>query len=218
MLYNPPVFRDAEHDGIRALIEANPLASLVSATGGEFDVSLLPMLLEEEGSALRLIGHLARGNPHWKRLQEAPRAVALFRGTDFYVSPAWYPSKREHGKHVPTWNYELAVAEGVVEIVDDAERLRSIVTKLTERFEPPRAQRGGEVWKIADAPADYIAAMLKAIVGVTLRVETLQGKRKMSQNREPRDRDGVLAGLEAEAVAETPAHLAAMAAARPRER
>jgi transcriptional regulator len=213
MLYNPPLFRDSEPDSIRALIEANPLASLVS---GAFDVSLLPLLLEQEGSALRLIGHLARGNPHWKRLKDSPRAVALFRGTDFYVSPAWYPSKREHGKHVPTWNYELVVAEGTVEIVEDPEALRSIVTRLTERFEPPRAARGGEVWKITDAPADYVNAMLKAIVGVTLRVETLQGKRKMSQNREPADREGVLEGLEAEAGAEAPANLAAMQAAKGR--
>jgi transcriptional regulator len=199
MLYNPPLFRDADGESVRALIEANPLASLVSNTGSEFDVSLLPMLLDEAGEERRLIGHLARANPHWKRLKEAPRAVALFRGTDFYVSPAWYPSKREHGKHVPTWNYELVVAEGQVELSEDPEVLRSIVTRLTERFEPPRAARGGEVWQITDAPADYVAAMLKAIVGVTLRVETLQGKRKMSQNRQPEDRAGVLVGLEAEA-------------------
>jgi len=216
MLYNPPLFRDAEASGIRALIDANPLASLVSATGGEFDVSLLPLLLDESEGQLRLIGHFARANPHWKRLRESPRAIALFRGVDFYVSPAWYPSKKLHGKQVPTWNYELVVAEGTVALTEEPEALRAIVTKLTERFEPPRAEKGGEVWKIADAPEEYVASMLKMIVGVTLTVEKLEGKRKMSQNREPGDREGVLAGLAAEAVPETSAYLAAMAAAKPR--
>lgn len=216
MLYNPPLFRDAESASIRALIEASPLATLVSATGGEFDVSLLPLLIDESGGQLRLIGHFARANPHWKRLREEPRAIALFRGTDFYVSPAWYPSKQVHGKHVPTWNYELVVAEGTVALTEDAEALRAIVTKLTERFEPPRAEKGGEVWKITDAPADYVASMLKMIVGVTLAVEKLEGKRKMSQNREPGDREGVAQGLRAEAVPETSAYLAAMAAAKTR--
>lgn len=216
MLYNPPLFRDAEAAGIRAIIEANPLASLVSSSGGEFDVSLLPLLIDESDGQLRLIGHFARANPHWKRLRETPRAVALFRGSDFYVSPAWYPSKQVHGKHVPTWNYELVLAEGAVALVEDPEALRAIVTRLTERFEPPRAAQGGEVWKIADAPADYVASMLKMIVGVTLTVEKLEGKRKMSQNREPGDRDGVLAGLAAEAGPAAPAWIAAMQAAKGR--
>ncbi|HKY94535.1 MAG TPA: FMN-binding negative transcriptional regulator [Kiloniellales bacterium] len=214
MLYNPPLFRDAEAQSIRALIEANPLASLVSTSGGEFDVSLLPLLIDEKDGRLSLIGHFARANPHWKRLKDSRRAVALFRGSDFYVSPAWYPSKKVHGKHVPTWNYELVVAEGTVAVTEDPEALRAIVTRLTERFEPPRAAKGGEVWKISDAPAEYVNAMLKAIVGLTLIVEKLEGKRKMSQNREPGDREGVLQGLLAEAVPETSAYLAAMASAR----
>ena len=216
MLYNPPLFRDTEDASIRALIDAHPLATLVSHGGGEFDVSLLPLLVDESDGQLRLIGHLARANAHWKRLKESPRAAAIFRGSDFYVSPAWYPSKQVHGKHVPTWNYELVLAEGSVALTEHPEALRAIVTKLTERFEPPRAAKGGEVWTIADAPADYLASMLKMIVGVTLTVEKLEGKRKMSQNREPGDREGVLKGLRAEAVPETAACLAAMAAAKQR--
>jgi transcriptional regulator len=108
------------------------------------------------------------------------------------------------------------LAEGAVALVEDPEALRAIVTRLTERFEPPRAAQGGEVWKIADAPADYVASMLKMIVGVTLTVEKLEGKRKMSQNREPGDREGVLAGLAAEAGPAAPAWIAAMQAAKGR--
>jgi transcriptional regulator len=171
MLYNPPLFRDAEAASVRALVDANPLATLVSTNGGEFDVTPLPLLLDESEGRLRLIGHFARANPHWKRLRESPRAIALFRGVDFYVSPAWYPSKKLHGKQVPTWNYELVVAEGTVALTEEPEALRDIVTKLTQRFEPPRAAKGGEVWQIADAPADYVASMLKMIVGVSLTVE-----------------------------------------------
>jgi transcriptional regulator len=117
----------------------------------------------------------------------------IFKGADAYISPAWYPTKQVHHKHVPTWNYEAVHAICRVEVFDDAARLRDVVTRLTDRFEAGRA----DPWTIDQAPPDYIEAMLKAIVGVKLWVEELRGKWKMSQNRDPVDREGVRDALAA---------------------
>jgi transcriptional regulator len=147
----------------------------------------------EEDGAEALIGHVARGNPHWRRLADAGRAVAVFHGVEAYVSPNWYPSKAEHHKVVPTWNYEAVHAEGPVEIVEDAERLHDFVARLTAAREAAQPRP----WSVADAPAAFVAGQLRGIVGFSLRVERLVGKRKLSQNRAPADRDGAIAGLEA---------------------
>ena len=195
MLYQPPAFREERPEVLRGLIRSARLGMLVSnGPDGVPDVTHLPLLLVEEGGAEpRIIGHVARGNPHWRRLAEAGRALAVFTGVEAYVSPNWYASKAEHGKVVPTWNYEAVHAEGPVEVVEDAERLHDFVSRLTEAREAAQPRP----WAVADAPAPFVAAQLRGIVGVSLRVERLVGKRKLSQNRPPADRDGAIAGLEA---------------------
>ena len=194
MLYQPPAFREERPEVLRGLIRSARLAMLVSnGPDGVPDVTHLPLLLVEEDGAEALIGHVARGNPHWRRLADAGRAVAVFQGVEAYVSPNWYPSKAEHHKVVPTWNYEAVHAEGPVEIVEDAERLHDFVARLTAAREAAQPRP----WSVADAPAAFVAGQLRGIVGFSLRVERLVGKRKLSQNRAPADRDGAITGLEA---------------------
>ncbi|GAA0608347.1 FMN-binding negative transcriptional regulator [Craurococcus roseus] len=198
MLYQPPAFREERPEVLRGLIRSARLAMLVSnGPDGVPDVTHLPLLLVEDGAGAFIIGHFARGNPHWRRLAEAGCAVAVFPGVEAYVSPNWYASKAEHGKVVPTWNYEAVHAEGPVEIVEDAERLHDFVSRLTEAHEAAQPRP----WSVGDAPAPFVAGQLRGIVGVSLRVERLAGKRKLSQNRTPADRDGAIAGLGASADA-----------------
>lgn len=193
-MYNPPAFRDEDRDSLFATIRAARLALLVSAGAeGEVpDATHLPMILAaEEGPHGTLHGHIAKANPHWKGLRQAGRARAVFTGPEAYVSPSFYPTKKEHGRVVPTWNYVAVHALGTIEVFDDAERLRALVSALTDLHEAPRA----EPWAVSDAPEDFVRAHLKGIVGITLRIETLIGKRKLSQNRAEQDRQGVIAGL-----------------------
>ena len=140
----------------------------------------------------RSIGHLARPNPQARGA--IGEALAIFQGPEAYITPSWYATKRATGKVVPTWNYVAIHAYGTVEFFDDRERLRDVVTRLTERQETPRA----EPWAVTDAPADFIEGMLNGIVGFALPIARLEGKWKMSQNRPAEDRAGVIAGLEAE--------------------
>jgi transcriptional regulator len=134
---------------------------------------------------------VARSNPVWREFSAEVPAVAIFSGPDHYISPSWYPSKEEHGRVVPTWNYAAVHAYGRLEIHEDAEWLRNLVTRLTAtheaQFELP--------WQVSDAPADYIDGLLRAIVGIEMRIERIEGKWKMGQNRPEADRRGAVAGL-----------------------
>ena len=134
MLYIPPHFRDEDPAALRAFIDARPFATLITQGADEIDVSFLPLLLAGD----KLIGHLARANPQWQRLQAGTPAVALFQGADAYVSPGYYPSKAEHGRVVPTWNYSVVQAVGSLEVFDSAERLLALVTRLTDQQERQR--------------------------------------------------------------------------------
>jgi transcriptional regulator len=192
-MYVPPAFRDDDPTALHATMREARLANLVTATAEGLIATPLPLfLVPEEGPHGTLYGHLARANPQWK-LPPLGEAMAVFMGPDAYVSPSWYPSKQEHGKVVPTWNYVAVHAYGHPEFFEDAGRLLDVVTRLTRLHEQPRA----EPWAVADAPADFIRAQLKGIVGLRLPVTRLEGKRKLSQNRGAGDRAGVAAGLAA---------------------
>ena len=181
------------------------LSTLVTATAEGLVATPLPLFLEEdEGELGTLYGHLAKANPQWK-LAPAGDALVVFSGPDAYVTPSWYPSKREHGKTVPTWNYAAVHAYGPVEFFEDEERLRAAVTRLTDLHERPRA----EAWAVSDAPEPFVKAQLRGIVGLRLPIARIEGKRKMSQNRSEADRRGVAAGL-AESERESDRQVAAM--------
>jgi transcriptional regulator len=191
-MYVPPAFRQTDLPALHREIGNCRLATLVSHGENGLQASHLPLLLRpEEGRYGTLYGHLARANPHWQVLAEGTEALVMFNGPDAYVSPSWYPAKAEHGKVVPTWNYIAVHAYGRAEVFDDAERLRSLLAGLTERHEGPRPQP----WAVDDAPQDYIAGMLRAVVGFALPIERLEGKWKLGQNRSEADRRGVHDGL-----------------------
>jgi transcriptional regulator len=192
-MYVPPAFKDDDLGNIRATIRAARLANLVTATAEGPVATPLPLFLDEtEGERGVLYGHMARANPQW-RLDPTGEALAIFMGPEAYVTPSWYATKQETGKVVPTWNYIAVHAYGPVEFFQEAERLLDVVTRLTNMHEKPRAKP----WAVGDAPADFIAAQLRGIVGLRIPVTRFEGKRKMSQNRPEADRIGVVAGLAA---------------------
>jgi transcriptional regulator len=192
-MYVPPAFREDDLPRLHAMMLNARLANLVTATNEGLMATPLPLfIVPEEGPYGTLYGHLARANPQWKR-PPTGEAMALFSGPDAYVTPSWYASKQEHGKVVPTWNYVAVHAYGPAEFFDDADRLLDAVTRLTNLHEGSRAQP----WAVTDAPADFIRAQLRGIVGLRLPITRLEGKRKMSQNRPAQDRTGVAAGLAA---------------------
>jgi transcriptional regulator len=192
-MYNPRLFREEDQAIIAEIIHNTRLATLVSnGPNGVPEISHLPLIYNEaEGPHGSLLGHFARANTHWRTIASAGKAIAIFAGPDAYVSPSWYPTKQEHHKHVPTWNYEVVHAICSVETFDDPARLREAVSRLTKRHEDHRA----EPWTVEQAPEDYLASQFRAIVGIVLRVEQLEGKRKLSQNRAPQDRLGVREAL-----------------------
>lgn len=199
MLYQPAAFREPDQDILHALIAAARLAMLASnGPDGVPDVTHLPLRLDAQaGPHGALIGHLARANPHVGRLRECGRAVAVFQGVEAYVSPNWYASKVEHHRVVPTWNYEVVHAAGRIEVIDDPARLHAVVADLTDHHERRQARPGSVPWSVDDAPATFIEGQLRGIVGLVLHIDSLIGKRKLSQNRPEADRAGAAAGLAA---------------------
>ena len=191
-MYLPKSFEEDRLPVLHDAIRAAGLATLVTVTAAGPVASHIPMLLDAgSGERGTLLGHIARVNPQWRETIAGTPALAIFLGPDAYVSPTWYPSKQATGKVVPTWNYIAIHAYGPPAFFDDAGRLRDVVARLTNRQEAGRPAP----WSIADAPSDYIASQLRAIVGVALPIERLEGKWKLSQNRPEADRAGVIAGL-----------------------
>ncbi|MCB1896885.1 MAG: FMN-binding negative transcriptional regulator [Zoogloeaceae bacterium] len=191
-MYCPRHFEAPDRQAMLALIDDAPLATLVVGSEGGLQAEHLPLLrFDNADGRCRLRGHVARANPIWRGTLAGVAALAVFRRDSHYVSPGWYPSKQDHGKVVPTWNYTVVHVHGVLTAIEDRGWLREFLGQLTARheamFERP--------WRVEDAPPDYIDKMLAAVVGIELTVERLQGKWKLSQNRPAPDRAGVVAGL-----------------------
>ncbi|HTJ98125.1 MAG TPA: FMN-binding negative transcriptional regulator, partial [Bordetella sp.] len=193
IMYVPPAFHEKDLSAVHRAMREARLVQLVTTGPDGLVATPMPMLLAaEEGEQGVLYGHMARANPHW-RMTVTGDALAIFMGPDAYVSPSWYPGKQRDGKVVPTWNYVAVHAYGPVEFFDDAERLLRIVSGLTDLHESTREAP----WSVSDAPPDYVASMLRGIVGIRLPIARIDAKRKMSQNRNEDDRAGVKAGLQA---------------------
>ncbi|MBU0902973.1 MAG: FMN-binding negative transcriptional regulator [Gammaproteobacteria bacterium] len=196
-MYTPPAFRQNDLSLLHQQINACPLATLVTQGANGLQASHLPLLLAaDEGEFGTLYGHFARANPHWSELLQG-ETLAIFQGPQAYISPAWYPSKAEHGKAVPTWNYIAVHARGQAQLIEDREGLLQLVSRLSAQHEAGREQP----WAVSEAPTDYIDTMLRAIVGFALPIQRLEGQWKLSQNRTAADRDGVHKGLSASPVA-----------------
>ena len=191
-MYVPRAFAVDDIQILHQQMQASPLPVLVTHASQGLHASHVPLLLDpDEGPYGTLYGHLARANPHSKALAEGTETLVIFAGEQAYISPSFYPSKAEHGKAVPTWNYLTVHAYGTTEVFEDAERLLALVSRLSRKHEAGRP----EPWAVSDAPVDYIDSMLKAIVGFRLPITRLEGKRKLSQNRHAADQAGVRQGL-----------------------
>ena len=195
-MYLPAHFEQSDPQAIADAIAQNPLATLVTRDGDDLVADHLPLLLEGSPAAgARLIGHVAIANDVWRRAGEGARVLAVFQGPHAYVSPNWYPSKREHHRVVPTYNYVTVQINGTLHASQNPAVKRRAVEALTARMESTQPAP----WKVADAPPDYLETMLAAIVAIELRIDRVQAKWKVSQNRSADDRAGVAQALVREA-------------------
>jgi len=191
-MYQPPAFREDRIEVQHALIRKHPLGLLITAGPAGLLANLFPFLIDTDGTekgTLRL--HMARANPQWRELEAAGECLVVFQGPQDYVTPSWYATKRETGKVVPTWNYATVHAWGKPRVMNDDAWLRKQIEDLTASREAQRPTP----WLVDDAPADFVAMQMRAIVGIEIPISKIEGKWKMSQNRPEADRAGVIAGF-----------------------
>lgn len=193
-MYVPAHFEESRTEALHALIAQNPFGSLVTHGRNGLDANHLPfLLLPEDGSLGTLHAHVARANPVWQDVAGGDEVLVIFRAGDAYISQTWYPSKHEAHRQVPTWNYRVVHAHGRITVRDDERFVRGVVARLTRTHEASQPTP----WKMSDAPADYTDALLKMIVGIEIEITRLDGKLKLSQNKETRDMAGAGEALKA---------------------
>lgn len=194
-MYIPRANQEERIPVMQELIEDQPFASLITMGASGLFASHIPMVLERDGASPGhlgcLKGHLSRANQHWREFTPTIQALAIFSGPHHYITPSWYEEKQETGRDVPTWNYVVVHAYGYLKVIEDGDWMMAHLERLTTIHEAASPVP----WKLGDAPAGYIASMVKGIVGIELVIERLEGKWKVSQNRSERDRIGVAAGL-----------------------
>ena len=203
-MYQPPIFREDRTDVMQALMREHIFATLVSSTRGALAADHLPLMLHAEPGKLGVLrGHLAIANPLARRFrsdddqandEQGCDVLAIFQGPQAYVTPSWYASKAEHGKVVPTWNYAVVHAHGVLRPHREPRWLMDHLSALTQHNEGQRS----EPWAVSDAPPAYLDRQFKGILGIEIEITALEGKWKVSQNKNEHDRNGVAAGLAAE--------------------
>jgi len=192
-MYLPPHFSEPRVEELHRIVREHPLGMLVTHGPAGLDANHIPFEFDpERGPHGTLLAHVARANPLCTEFAGGADVMVVFRGVQGYISPNWYPSKHETHRQVPTWNYEVVHAHGRLRLVDDEKFVRGIVARLTRRHEATEPKP----WRMGEAPADYLDQMLRAIVGVEIEVVRLEGKRKLSQNREARDVDGAVRALQ----------------------
>lgn len=191
-MFEHPLFKEDRTEVMHELMHSHPFATMITSQNEEFCADHLPLVLHGDLSERGIIrGHVARGNPLWRNGTSGATALAVFQGPQSYVTPSWYPSKKEHGKAVPTWNYAVVHAHGKLTLIDDGKWLLDHLVELTSRHESHQPVP----WEVSDAPDDYMARQVKGIVGFELVIERLEGKWKVSQNKDEEDRAGVQRGL-----------------------
>jgi len=191
-MYVQQKFQETRLEVLHGLIREQPLGAIVTMTQAGLDASHMPFHLDASVAPYGVLrAHMPRANPLWK--EACSEALVIFQGPQGYISPSWYPSKHAHGQAVPTWNYAVVHAYGTPRFVEDRGWLLQNVTELTNTHEGSQQLP----WRVSDAPAEYVDKLLGQIVGIEIVITRLQGKWKMSQNRPPADRLGVIAGLTA---------------------
>lgn len=193
-MYHVNSFKQDDPQKLKALIKDFPLGTLVTNTDRGLEANHLPFVLVEDGQSWVLLGHIAKANDLWQVLAEPADALIVFQGPSHYISPGYYPSKKETGKVVPTWNYAVVHVRGIMSFIKGESAKQEIVERLTAMMEAGRA----EPWKVSDAPEDYTQRMLSAIVGIKIDVCAMEGKWKLSQNQSLANTEGVITGLESE--------------------
>ena len=184
-MYLPAHFAMHDPEAMHRIIRAHPLGTLITHTEAGLDANHVPFEFHPaQGAHGLLTAHVARANPVWQQCGDGLDVLVVFHGPAAYVSPNWYPSKHETHRQVPTWNYEVVHAYGRLTVQDNEKFVRGVVGRLTRHHEASEPKP----WKMGEAPPDYIQAMLQAIVGIEVAITRLEGKAKLSQNREDRDR------------------------------
>jgi transcriptional regulator len=193
-MYIPSHFEETRLEVMHQLMHAYPLASMVVLTDDGLVANHIPFFLSEvEGEFGMLRGHVARSNPIWQRFKPECEALIIFSGAQHYITPSWYPTKKDAGKAVPTWNYAVVHAHGHVQVLHESAWIRSHLEELTNR----NKSTIDSDWQVSDAPADYIERMMGMIVGIEIPIARLEGKWKVSHNQPAQNRDGVIQGLKA---------------------
>ena len=191
-MYQPKHFEETRTAVLQALVASQPLCTLVTLSDAGLVADQIPLLLRpSEGPMGTLVGHVARANPLWHETRMETAVLAIFQGPQHYISPSWYPTKQEHGKVVPTWNYVVVQARGVLRIHDDPAWVRAQASQITGQQE----RSSTKPWAVDDAPREYTDSMLKAIVGISIEVTQWAGKWKVSQNQPGVNRAGVVQAL-----------------------
>lgn len=191
-MYSSPTTREDRQDVLVGAIRSIQFGALVVMSPDGLSATHIPMFAREDANgAVELEGHVARANDLWRVAQYGAPALAIFQGPQAYIHPGWFPTKRVDGRGVPSWNYIAVHAHGTLEAVEDATWLRSHLSDLTDVNETERA----EPWALTDAPEDYLDAMLRAIVGLRMRVERFEGNWKLGQKQRPENRLGTIEGL-----------------------
>lgn len=194
-MYIPAHFTETRPEELARIIREHSLGVLVTHDGEGLDANHLPFEFDPDaGTHGKLTAHVARANPVWQRCASGSPVMVVFRGAEGYVSPNWYPSKHEAHRQVPTWNYEVVHAHGLLTVRDDERFVRGMVGRLTRRHEADEPRP----WKMSDSTPEFIDSMLRNIVGIEIAVTSLVGKCKLSQNKEARDRLGAVEALEAD--------------------
>ncbi|MGH9639491.1 MAG: FMN-binding negative transcriptional regulator [Bryobacteraceae bacterium] len=192
-MYTPAHFAETRLDVLHQFIRQHPLAALVTSGPDGLEATHVPMVLHPEIEPQGVLRcHVARANPQWKSIDPQRPALVIFSGPEHYITPSWYAAKKEHGRVVPTWNYAAVHVSGHAKLFEEENALLEHLKALTKQSEAPFEKP----WAVSDAPPKYVQAMAKAIVGIEMTVERLEGKWKASQNRSRTDRQGVIAGLE----------------------
>ena len=191
-MYTPKYHALTNVAAMRAHIAEYPLGAWVCMAQSQLMANHIPFVLDvQHGAHGRLLGHVSRANPVWRQLADGAPSVVMFMGPHAYITPSWYPGKNQHGKVVPTWNYVTVHAHGMARPIEDTEWILDVINRLTDAQE----SRRDTPWRVSDAPAAYIDQMLKAVVGIDIKIERLEGRLKVSQDEDEQDRLGTVEGL-----------------------
>nr|WP_086938564.1 FMN-binding negative transcriptional regulator [Thaumasiovibrio occultus] len=190
-MYIPAKFKQDNIEELVALMQQYPFATLVTTTDEGIEATHFPTLLEQRGDDLVIKAHIAKANKLWQKVATGAEVLVIFNGPNSYISPNHYPTKKAHGKAVPTWNYVVVHAKGHIAYSHDPQWIYQLVDELSQAHESHSAMP----WSISDAPAEYIDKMLPAIVGIKITISSIIGQWKLSQNQPEANQQGVISGL-----------------------